>query len=173
MRFEGRRAPSNACGIGGGQPGNGDPLAPRRLPSLLALTIKASRWPSEDATRDPTTHSRYEHREPAPPCLGERTCQVRLPPPRGSKFAATAKVLAAERYFRPTFVLGVAGPSPPDCAPRYTGQLSRRIGRERTYCTCPPANPVAGAPRPTQGGDHASHSIYCRPAQGRMADQVR
>jgi hypothetical protein len=93
--------------------------------------------------------------------------------PRGSKFAATAKVLAAERYFRPTFVLGVAGPSPPDCAPRYTGQLSRRIGRERTYCTCPPANPVAGAPRPTQGGDHASHSIYCRPAQGRMADQVR
>jgi hypothetical protein len=26
----------NACGIGGGQPGNSDPLAPRRLPSLVA-----------------------------------------------------------------------------------------------------------------------------------------
>jgi hypothetical protein len=45
--------------------GNGDPLAPRRLPSLLALAIKASRWPAEDATRDPAAHSRYEHREPA------------------------------------------------------------------------------------------------------------
>src|SRR5712664_4486579 len=65
MRFEGRRAPSNACGIGGGQPGNGDPLAPRRLPSLLALAIKASRWPAEDVTRGPTAHSRNEHGEPA------------------------------------------------------------------------------------------------------------
>ena len=55
----------NACGIGGGQPGNSDPLAPRRLPSLLALPIKASRWPAEDVTRDPTAHSRHEHREPA------------------------------------------------------------------------------------------------------------
>ncbi len=44
---------------------DGDPLAPRRLPSLLALAIKASRWPAEDVTRDPTAHSRHEHREPA------------------------------------------------------------------------------------------------------------
>src|SRR5438128_9914952 len=71
MRFEGRRAPSNACGIGGGQPGNGDPLAPRRLPSLLALAIKASRWPAEDATRDPTAHSRNEHCEPAMRCAAD------------------------------------------------------------------------------------------------------
>jgi len=36
---------------------DGDPLAPRRLPSLLALAIKASRWPAEDVTRDPTAHA--------------------------------------------------------------------------------------------------------------------
>src|SRR6266511_4565073 len=42
---------------------DGDPLAPRRLPSLLALAIKASRWPAEDVTRDPTAHSRHEHRK--------------------------------------------------------------------------------------------------------------
>jgi hypothetical protein len=40
------------------------PLAWRRLPIyLLALAIKASRWPAEDVTRDPTAHSRNEGRE--------------------------------------------------------------------------------------------------------------
>jgi hypothetical protein len=55
---------------------------------------------------------------------------------RSSKFAATA--FAAACYFRPTFVVGVAGP-----VHRHSlalrpgkGQLIRRIGRERTYCTC-------------------------------------
>ena len=65
---------SRACGIGGGQPGNGDPLAPRRLRSLLALTIKASRWPAEGATRDPTAYSRNELANPlwgAPRIHGE------------------------------------------------------------------------------------------------------
>jgi hypothetical protein len=40
-------------------------------------------------------------------------------------------------YFRPTFVLGVAGPvrRHPIALRPGKGQLSRRIGRERTYCT--------------------------------------
>ena len=69
----------NASGIGGDQPRNGDPLAPRRLPSLLALEIKTARWPAKDTGGDSPAHSRDEHREPA---LGRtadprRTAQAR------------------------------------------------------------------------------------------------
>src|SRR5260370_16959523 len=113
MSLEGRRASSKDCGIGGGQPGKGDPLAPRRLPSLLALTIKASRWPSEDATRDPTTHSRYEHREPAPPCLGERTCQVRLPPSPGLEVRSDPKGSCSGTLFPTHFSPSYRRPSSP------------------------------------------------------------
>jgi hypothetical protein len=32
------------------RPDNGDPLAPRRFPSVLALEIETTRWPAKDAT---------------------------------------------------------------------------------------------------------------------------
>ena len=38
-----RLVPTITGGIGGGQPGNGDPLAPRGLPSLLALAMAGRR----------------------------------------------------------------------------------------------------------------------------------
>src|SRR6266581_7973902 len=47
------------------RPAHSDPLASRRIPSLLALEIKTTWWPAEGVTRDPTAHSRHESREPA------------------------------------------------------------------------------------------------------------
>jgi hypothetical protein len=93
-------------------------------------------------------------------CVGGRSSQ------RPQRFAAAP-------YFRPTFVLGVAGPvrRHPIALRPGKGQLSRRISRERTYCTC--LRLTRQQARPTRRGHHASHSIHCRPAQGRMADQVR
>src|SRR5271169_5047070 len=44
------------------QAGDGDPLAPRRFPSLLALEITTARWPARDATWDPRAHPRHEYR---------------------------------------------------------------------------------------------------------------
>jgi hypothetical protein len=43
-----RLVPTTLAALAVISPQNGDPLAPRRLPSLLALTIKASRWPTKD-----------------------------------------------------------------------------------------------------------------------------
>jgi hypothetical protein len=57
--------PDNAGGIEGGRAGNRDPLAARWLSGLLALQIKSSCWPAEDALGDPSTHSEHEHRQPA------------------------------------------------------------------------------------------------------------
>jgi len=150
MRFEGRRAPSNACGIGGGQPGNGDPLAPRRLPSLLALTIKASRWPSEDATRDPTTHSRYEHREPAPPCLGERTCQVRLPPSPGLEVRSDRKGSCCGTLFPTDFCPWCRRPVATRLRSPVHGPIKPSDRPRANVLHLPLANPSAGSPRPTR-----------------------
>jgi len=47
------------------QAAHGDPLAPRRVPSLLALEITTARWPAEDTDGHSPAHSRHEHREPA------------------------------------------------------------------------------------------------------------
>src|SRR5271167_115080 len=44
------------------QAGDGDPLAPRRFPSLLVLEITTVRWPARDATWDPRAHPRHEYR---------------------------------------------------------------------------------------------------------------
>ena len=46
------------------QTGDGDPLAPRWVPSLLALEITAVRRSTEDTRRDPPSHSGDERREP-------------------------------------------------------------------------------------------------------------
>src|SRR3989441_12631023 len=43
---------------------NGDPLAPCRVPRLLALEIPTARWPAKDTDRHSPAHSRHEHREP-------------------------------------------------------------------------------------------------------------
>jgi hypothetical protein len=41
--------------------GDVDELAPRRLPSLLALEIPTARWPAEDSGGHPPPHPRDEH----------------------------------------------------------------------------------------------------------------
>jgi hypothetical protein len=94
------------------------------------------------------------------------------PSPHGSKFAVTA--FAAALYFRAS-CLGAAGTvrRHPIALRPGKGQLSRRIGRERTCCTCLWLTRLQVRRGLHGGGDHASHSIHCRPAQGRMADQVR
>jgi hypothetical protein len=56
------------------QAGDRDPLASRRLPSILALEIKTARWPSKDPAGDPSAHSRDQSRQPimgAPRIHGE------------------------------------------------------------------------------------------------------
>jgi len=56
------------------QAGDRDPLAPCRLPRVLALEIKTARWPSNDPAGDPSSHSRDESRQPilgAPRLHGE------------------------------------------------------------------------------------------------------
>ena len=81
----------NACGIGGGQPGNGDPLAPRRLPCVLALGIKVSLPEIKSERIDganlrgadwPRCGQRPEqHATPVHPCSAigayERHCNIR------------------------------------------------------------------------------------------------
>jgi len=92
--------------------------------------------------------------------------------PHGSKFAVAA--FAAALYFRAS-CLGAAGPvrRHPIALRPGKGQLSHRIGRERTCCTCLWLTRLQVRRGLHGGGDHASHPIHCRPAQGRMADQVR
>src|SRR5437016_3496464 len=46
------------------QAGDGDPLASRWFPRLLALEIPDARWTADDSSRRPPAHTRYEHREP-------------------------------------------------------------------------------------------------------------
>src|SRR3984893_11439703 len=52
------------------KPQTGDPLAPRRVPSLLGLEIMRARRPAKDTGGHSPTHSRHERREPA---LGSAT----------------------------------------------------------------------------------------------------
>src|SRR5437870_6255807 len=52
------------------QAADGDPLAPRRVPSLLGLEITRARRPAKDTGGHSPTHSRHERREPA---LGSAT----------------------------------------------------------------------------------------------------
>src|SRR5258708_10217958 len=47
------------------QAADGDPLAPRWVPNLLALEIATARWPAKDSGGHSPAHSRHEHREPA------------------------------------------------------------------------------------------------------------
>jgi len=44
---------------------NGDPLAPARIPSVLALEVPPPRWSSEDQRRDQRPDTADEPREPA------------------------------------------------------------------------------------------------------------
>src|ERR1700716_2815571 len=46
------------------QAGDRDPLASRRLPSVLALEIKTAQWPSNDPAENPSAHSRDQSRQP-------------------------------------------------------------------------------------------------------------
>src|SRR5258708_21484022 len=46
------------------QAGARDPLASRRLPSILALEIKTAQWPSKDPAESPSAHSRDQSRQP-------------------------------------------------------------------------------------------------------------
>src|SRR6516225_4450807 len=68
--------PPGACGplsCGSGSTGrtensqtaDGDPLAPRWVPSLLALEITTAWWPAKDTGGHSPAHSRHERREPA------------------------------------------------------------------------------------------------------------
>src|SRR6516225_2224198 len=68
--------PPGACGplsCGSGSTGrtensqtaDGDPLAPRWVPSLLALEISTAWWPAKDTGGHSPAHSRDERREPA------------------------------------------------------------------------------------------------------------
>src|SRR6516162_11803674 len=41
---------------------DGDPLAPRWVPSLLALEITRARWPTKDGGGHSPAYSRHEHR---------------------------------------------------------------------------------------------------------------
>src|SRR5262249_6038337 len=47
------------------QAADGDPLAPRWFPNLLALEIPTARWPAKDPGGHSPAHSRHERREPA------------------------------------------------------------------------------------------------------------
>src|SRR5262249_53395197 len=47
------------------QAADGDPLASRRVPSLLALEIATARWPAKGTGGDSPAHSRHERRKPA------------------------------------------------------------------------------------------------------------
>src|SRR5262249_8266541 len=47
------------------QAADGDPLAPRWFPSLLALEIPTAPWPAKDTGGHSPAHSRHERREPA------------------------------------------------------------------------------------------------------------
>ena len=66
-------------GIDRSSAGDSDWLAPRGLPSLLALEIAAMRWTAEKATADTPAHSRHEHRKPTLGCAADpwRTPQAR------------------------------------------------------------------------------------------------
>src|SRR5712671_1181234 len=44
------------------QTGDGDPLAPGRIPSLLAVEIENARWPTKDSAGGSSAHSRHEYR---------------------------------------------------------------------------------------------------------------
>src|SRR6202140_3767888 len=44
--------------------GDRDPLASRRLRSILALEIKTAQWPSKDPAGNPSAHSRDQSRQP-------------------------------------------------------------------------------------------------------------
>ena len=59
--------------------GDANPLAPRRIPSLLALEIPTARGPAEDSCRYSPPHSRDECRKPALGCTADtrRTAQAR------------------------------------------------------------------------------------------------
>src|SRR5260221_10828671 len=46
------------------QAGDRDPLASCRLPSVLALEIKAAQWPSKDPAGNRSAHSRDQSRQP-------------------------------------------------------------------------------------------------------------
>src|SRR5262249_3696108 len=46
------------------QAADGDPLAPRWVPSLLVLEITTAWWPAQGAGGHSPPHSRYERREP-------------------------------------------------------------------------------------------------------------
>jgi hypothetical protein len=46
------------------QAGDCDPLASCRLPSVLALEIKTTRWPSKDPAGSPSAHSQDKARQP-------------------------------------------------------------------------------------------------------------
>jgi hypothetical protein len=52
------------------QAADGDPLAPRWVPSLLALEITTARWPAKDTGGHSPAHPGHERREPA---LGSAT----------------------------------------------------------------------------------------------------
>jgi hypothetical protein len=43
------------------QTGDGDPLAPGRIPSLLALEIEIARWPTKGSAGGSSAHSRHEY----------------------------------------------------------------------------------------------------------------
>ena len=52
----------------GGKAGDDHPVAPGRLPALLALEIPASRRPSSNSSRRPAAHPGHEHGQPAVGC---------------------------------------------------------------------------------------------------------
>ena len=43
------------------QTGDGDPLAPGRIPSLLAVEIEIARWPTKGSAGGSSAHSRHEY----------------------------------------------------------------------------------------------------------------
>src|SRR5258708_3354077 len=61
------------------QAADGDPLALRWVPSLLALEITTARWPAKDTGGHSPAHSRHERREPALGSTADprRTAQAR------------------------------------------------------------------------------------------------
>src|SRR5258705_3752127 len=70
------------------QTGDGDPLAPGRIPSLLAVEIEIARWPTKGSAGGSSAHSRHEYLETAfggsagslrtaqarHPCLAKHPC---------------------------------------------------------------------------------------------------
>src|SRR6266478_5402949 len=65
-----RVAPGSIGRTENSQAADGDPLAPRWVPSLLGLEITRARRPAKDTGGHSPTHSRHERREPA---LGSAT----------------------------------------------------------------------------------------------------